>query len=94
MTRSRSGVPQGTWRAAGKTLLMFLFAAWGTNALANDFTACLGELRRDAIGKGIPPQTFDTAMAGVEPDQSVLDAMDRQPEFVTPIWDYMAGLVD
>jgi lytic murein transglycosylase len=24
----------------------------------------------------------------------VLDAMDRQPEFTTPIWDYLAGLVD
>ena len=33
-------------------------------------------------------------MTGVEPDQSVLDAMDNQPEFTTPIWDYLAGLVD
>jgi lytic murein transglycosylase len=33
-------------------------------------------------------------MTGIEPDQGVLDAMDRQPEFTTPIWDYLAGLVD
>ena len=33
-------------------------------------------------------------MTGVEPDQSVLDAMGRQPEFTTEIWDYLAGLVD
>ena len=63
-------------------------------ALAQDFNACLEKLRTDAVAKGISPQTFDTALTGVEPDQSVLDAMDRQPEFTTPIWDYLAGLVD
>ena len=25
---------------------------------------------------------------------TVLDAMNKQPEFKTPIWDYMAALVD
>ena len=33
-------------------------------------------------------------MAGVEADPKVLEAMDIQPEFKTPIWDYLAGLVD
>jgi glucose-6-phosphate 1-epimerase len=33
-------------------------------------------------------------MTGVEPDQGVIDSMDNQPEFKTPIWDYLAGLVD
>lgn len=33
-------------------------------------------------------------MTGVEPDQSVLDALNYQPEFKTAIWDYLAGLVD
>jgi lytic murein transglycosylase len=63
-------------------------------ALAQDFNACLEKLRTDAVAKGISAQTFDTAMIGVEPDPGVLDAMDRQPEFTTPIWDYLAGLVD
>jgi len=30
----------------------------------------------------------------VAPDASVLESLDYQPEFVTPIWDYMAALVD
>ena len=94
MMRSHLGVPPEGRGAAGRALLAFLLAVWATNALAADFKACLGELQRDAMAKGITPQVFDTAMAGVEPDQSVLDAMDSQPEFVTPIWDYMAGLVD
>lgn len=39
-------------------------------------------------------ETFDRATAGLEPDPSVLEAMSNQPEFKTPIWDYLAGLVD
>jgi lytic murein transglycosylase len=33
-------------------------------------------------------------MAGVTPDPKVIESMESQPEFKTPIWDYMAGLVD
>ena len=33
-------------------------------------------------------------MVDVAADPSVLDALDAQPEFVTPIWDYLAALVD
>jgi lytic murein transglycosylase len=61
---------------------------------ADDFPACVDKLRADAIAKGIASSVFDTAMVGVEPDQSVLDALDSQPEFKTAIWDYLAGLVD
>jgi lytic murein transglycosylase len=63
-------------------------------ALATEFNVCLGKLRKEASAKGVAPTTFDTALTGVEPDQTVLDALDYQPEFRTPIWDYMAGLVD
>jgi lytic murein transglycosylase len=38
--------------------------------------------------------TFDRVLAGLEPDSSVLEALDAQPEFVAPIWDYLAALVD
>lgn len=63
-------------------------------AFSADFSACVKDLRREAAAKGVSAQTFDNAMAGVEPDQSALDAMNHQPEFRTPIWDYLAGLVD
>jgi lytic murein transglycosylase len=33
-------------------------------------------------------------MAGVEPDMKVIEAMNNQPEFKTPIWDYLGTLVD
>lgn len=83
-----------TWNVNAVRALFLLTAAGAPHALASDFTACLEKLRGEASTRGITMQTFDTAMTGVEPDQSVLDAMDYQPEFKVPIWDYMAGLVD
>ena len=64
------------------------------HAFGVEFEACLQKLRGDAVAKGIAPRTFDAAFSGITPDQSVLDALDNQPEFTTPIWDYMASLVD
>jgi lytic murein transglycosylase len=77
-----------------KAIISLLPLALIAPALGSDFNACLGELRRETTSKGISTQTFDAAMRGVEPDQSVLEAMDNQPEFKTPIWDYLATLVD
>ena len=42
----------------------------------------------------MPGATFDRALAGVQPDPGVLEAMANQPEFKAPVWDYLAGLVD
>jgi lytic murein transglycosylase len=74
--------------------LLFLLAAAAPGVLAADFNSCVRSLRGEATAKGITAQTFDKAMAGIEPDPGVLDSMDNQPEFTTPIWDYLAGLVD
>ncbi len=56
--------------------------------------ACLPELRSRAADSGLPAARFDALMAEVQPDASVLPLLDAQPEFVTPIWDYLAALVD
>lgn len=75
--------------------VLLLFATAGApHALAADFDACLAGLRNDAATLGVATQTFDAAMSGIEPDPDVLDAMDNQPEFKAPIWDYLARLVD
>ncbi len=63
-------------------------------ASAQSFGACLGSLRSAAIAKGVSGSTFDRALRGVEPDMSVITAMENQPEFKTPIWDYLATLTD
>jgi len=61
---------------------------------AADYRSCLKALRGDAVARGVTAQTFDKALAGFEPDPAVIEAMGSQPEFTTPIWDYLAGLVD
>lgn len=62
--------------------------------MANESSSCLSSLRSEASKQGISTKTFDQAVAGFEPDPDVIKAYAFQPEFRTPIWDYVAGLVD
>ncbi|MCL2590653.1 MAG: lytic murein transglycosylase [Betaproteobacteria bacterium] len=75
-------------------LLGLALAVPSARAVDRDFTACLDRLRLQAVQRGISKATFDTYAARIEPDLSVLESLDTQPEFKTPIWDYLAGLVD
>jgi len=75
-------------------LLGLTLAAPSALASNRDFAACLDRLRSQAAQRGISKATFDTHAARIEPDLSVLESLDAQPEFKTPIWDYLAGLVD
>lgn len=79
---------------AGTPLLFaLLIASAAAPARANDFAACIGELRAQATANGITAAAFDAAMTGIEPDPAVIEAMDQQPEFMLSIWEYMARLV-
>jgi glucose-6-phosphate 1-epimerase len=69
-------------------------AAGGVTSPLIELARCLPELRGRAVSAGLPAARFDALMADVEPDVSVLPLLDAQPEFVTPIWDYLAALVD
>ena len=73
---------------------LLMSACVAANAADGEFGNCLAQVRTQALGSGITAQTFDAATTGLEPDEGVLEAMRYQPEFVTPIWDYLAGLVD
>nr|WP_244244166.1 lytic murein transglycosylase [Lysobacter alkalisoli] len=64
------------------------------SATAADIGQCVLTLRGQALAKGISASTFDAHVRSVVPDPSLLELLNRQPEFTTPIWDYMAGLVD
>lgn len=59
-----------------------------------DFQACLAKLRTAATASGVSAATFDRATQGLEPDPTVLESAANQPEFKTPIWDYLAALAD
>src|SRR5829696_7474615 len=74
---------------------LVILAAVATPAGAQaDFRSCLAGLRGQAGAQGVSPATFDAATRAVDPDLKILELMDNQPEFKTPIWDYLAALVD
>jgi lytic murein transglycosylase len=86
-------------RLAPRLLASSLFAATallaaGPALAQTEFRSCLSGLRGEAAAKGVSGPTFDAATNGLEPDRTILDLMDNQPEFKTPIWDYLAALVD
>ena len=58
-----------------------------------DWSSCLSGLRGAAASAGVGQQTIASATNGMEPNDAV-SFMDKQPEFSTPVWDYVAGLVD
>ncbi|MEO9303597.1 lytic murein transglycosylase [Acinetobacter pittii] len=60
----------------------------------NNFQSCLANLRSQAIGAGVSGTTYDRYTQNLTPDYSVIDKLNYQPEFSTPIWDYLSGLVD
>ena len=58
------------------------------------FDRCLTGVRSQAVAAGVTGAVFDSHVRPVTPDLSVLKLLDSQPEFKTPIWDYLAALVD
>lgn len=60
----------------------------------NNFQSCLANLRSQAIAAGVSGTTYDRYTQNLAPDYSVIDKLNYQPEFSTPIWDYLSGLVD
>ncbi|MCD9085146.1 lytic murein transglycosylase [Stenotrophomonas sp. SY1] len=74
--------------------LAALTLATSAAAATSDFGSCGSALRSSATAQGIPAERFDQLFADVTPDLSVLPLLNAQPEFTTPIWDYLAALVD
>jgi lytic murein transglycosylase len=58
------------------------------------FAPCVAELKSGATARGVSAGGYDRLTASLQPDLKVLDFLDYQPEFRTPIWDYLSGLVD
>ena len=60
----------------------------------SDFQGCLANLRSQAIASGVSASSYDRYTQNLNPDYSVIDKLNYQPEFSTAIWDYLSGLVD
>jgi len=75
-------------------LPLMLALSAGTASANDDLSACLARLQPQAKAAGVRAEVFTRHTQGLLADDTVLDALDYQPEFRTPIWDYLAGLVD
>lgn len=82
---------------SGAALLLMGAAASAAASAANaadGFQQCLAGLQSKAQAKGVSAATYKRYTADLAPDMSVIELLDAQPEFSTPIWDYLAALVD
>ena len=57
------------------------------------FEAFVAGFRSKALAAGVSAVTYDGAMGGLTPDPRVPDLVTTQPEFTTPIWDYIESRV-
>jgi len=75
--------------------LLVCLALYAAPAMAEEqsFAAFTNDLWPDAQAKGITRATFDTAMKGVTPDQRVIAATKRQPEYGKPVGAYINDIV-
>jgi len=71
--------------------LLALFAL-GVPARA-DFDSCKAHIKAEAAAQGVSNATLSRALDDLEPNDAPT-FLGAQPEFSTPIWDYIAGLVD
>lgn len=76
------------------TLLIATAATAHAQPTDDDLARCLSGLRPAALASGIGADTYDRHTRDLQADRGVLASLDAQPEFKTPIWDYLAVLVD
>ena len=55
----------------------------------SDFSSFLASLRSEAVASGVDGGTYDALTAGLTPDPRVPNLVESQPEFTTPVWDYI-----
>lgn len=79
-----------------KPLYIAVITVMTPTAFAQDaqFTQCINNLSDAASQAGVSRHTFQQYTANLVPDTSLLEKLNYQPEFRTPIWDYLSSLVD
>lgn len=77
-------------------LLALIFALLTLPAFAQpveSFDSFIANFRAKALAAGVSGAVYDAAMGGLTPDPRVPDLVTTQPEFTTPMWDYIEGRV-
>ena len=74
-------------------LLFMLLTAPAFGQPVESFDSFVATFRNKAVAAGVDGRVYDDAMAGLTPDPRVPKLVTAQPEFTTPIWDYIEGRV-
>jgi membrane-bound lytic murein transglycosylase B len=74
-------------------LLAALASAPAAAQPVESFDAFISSFAAKATAAGVSSQTYQAAMAGLTPDPQVPALVTSQPEFTTPVWDYIDGRV-
>lgn len=92
----RSAMTKKLTLLAMSSLLAIPVSSFAADPQISDdqFQGCLSNLRSAAIAAGVSAQAFAQYTANLDPDMTVIEKLNYQPEFSTPIWDYLSGLVD
>ncbi len=97
--QSKARFPKAIFRAcllAGFLMGGLLVSLPITQAAEDDTTAFrqwVAKFWPVARAQGISRKVFEQAFRNVTPDPDILKAAENQPEFVRPIWDYLASAV-
>ncbi|SHE43105.1 lytic murein transglycosylase [Devosia limi] len=75
------------------SMLVFLLVVPVAAQPVESFEAFIANFAGKAIAAGVSRETYQAAMVGLTPDPRVPDLVTTQPEFTTPIWDYIEGRV-
>ncbi|WP_417310952.1 lytic murein transglycosylase [Devosia sp.] len=81
-------------RRAIRSILMLLALSGPVLAApVESFDAFIANFEATAVNAGVSRQTYRAATAGLTPDPNIPDLVVTQPEFTTPMWDYIDGRV-
>lgn len=78
------------------TLVVFVASLWATATFAQpveSFSDFLRNFEPRAVSAGVSRDFYRLATDGLTPDPNVPDLVTAQPEFTTPMWEYIEGRV-
>ena len=70
-------------------LILMLFVALAVPARAETFAEFIAAFEAKALDAGVTRETYRRATEGLTPDPTIPRLVETQPEFTTPIWDYL-----
>ncbi|KRA98323.1 hypothetical protein ASD83_14970 [Devosia sp. Root685] len=75
-------------------VVLLVLLMTGPALAQSDFSAFLASLKNEAVASGVSASSYDALTSGLTPDPRVPKLVETQPEFTTPVWDYIETRVN